>query len=594
MRIFDPVLKFSFLALVALTMPAQARHFNVGVPIVSPPWSTSDILRKSIEYLRWKLPEHTFSLEWTDVQSLETHLHEGKLDFAILPSGPLNPSGTSVGRILASIQSAYATNPDEGSACLILVRKGQIDSVNQFSQIGAVSPLSVSGYLACAQELKKIGISIDNIENNTTFYGDLGTRRILQALDKKVIDVAFIRAGYAEDMLRANGRAILKKFDVYRQKKDTLGLVHSSSLFPSPTLVSGQSVSSVDLHNVLYTLLSMPANGYGEKWTIPCANTSVNQLTKDLRIGPYEYLRHWTLSRIWNRYWPLVILFAGAIVLLLVHGIALEKLVQVRTRDLKDALIQQQKAQDLALSKSEELKRVENKFIATQLSMIFAHDISAPLSSLQNLSYGIRREIDNKLESCKDLTPEDLESLEEQITKFEYLLQKVTNIVNKVRTYAKGEKCETKCSIDKIFNSAVNEYVIKFRDRVLICNKTKTKKPYLIAADALEVELMISNLIKNAVEACLHVTNPCVECKFEHADNGCCIIISDNGPKLTEVEWENLNNRNRKTTKENGLGLGLAIVFSIVEKYDGKIQFDRLSSGGLSVTVFMGEKHCHE
>ena len=80
-----------FLAAIALVMPVQARHFEIGAPIVSPPWGTADLLRKSVEHLRWKLPAHTFTLKWTDVQSLESDLYEGKLDLAVLPSGPLNP-----------------------------------------------------------------------------------------------------------------------------------------------------------------------------------------------------------------------------------------------------------------------------------------------------------------------------------------------------------------------------------------------------------------------------------------------------------------------------------------------------------------------
>ena len=579
-----------FLAAIALVMPVQARHFEIGAPIVSPPWGTADLLRKSVEHLRWKLPAHTFTLKWTDVQSLESDLYEGKLDLAVLPSGPLNPSGTSVGRILASVQSAHAENPDECSACLILLRKGQsIDSVRA-PRIGANSPLSVSGYLACAQELMKTGASIETIEKSTTFFGDLGTHRILRALTQKSIDIAFIRAGYAEDTTRANGRKILERFDIYRPKKDSLELVHSSSLFPAPTLVSGKSVSSKDLHSILHALLSMPVNGYGERWTIPCSNTNVNQLTKDLRIGSYEYLRHWTVERIWKEYWPLVILFVCAIAGMFIYGRTLEKLVQVRTRDLKKALSEQQKAQDMALTKSDELKRVESRFVATQLSMIFAHDISAPLSTLQNLSHGMRREIDNKLESEKTPTPEDLESLDSQLIKLEGVLKKVTNIVDKVRTYARGESRSKSCRIDQIFDSVVKDYSLKLRGRVLIELENRNRTPFEIQADALEIELMISNLIKNAAEACQQVSEPVVKCAFETTEKGCNITVSDNGPQITEAQWTNLNSRSRKSTKTDGLGLGLGIVCSIVEKHNGSIRFERVTSGGLVVSVFLPEK----
>lgn len=62
-----------------------------------------------------------------------------------------------------------------------------------------------------------------------------------------------------------------------------------------------------------------------------------DDLFRTLRIGPYAYLREWTLARIWSEWKAAIIIVLISIAGLCVHGFVLEKLVGLRTRELKEA-----------------------------------------------------------------------------------------------------------------------------------------------------------------------------------------------------------------------------------------------------------------
>ena len=429
-----------------------------------------------------------------------------------------------------------------------------------------------------------MGIPVTLIESRTKFFGDLEARRILRSLGKGEIDAAFLRAGLAEDTERANGRRILDGFTVMRPKKDALRAVHSSEVFPAPTLISGTAIPSETQHRILTTLLTMPPDGYGAQWTIPAQSTAVNRLTRDLEIEPYEYLRHWTLSRIWKEYRAGVLLAAVILFSMLCHGWLLEKLVRTRTAQLRKALADQLAAEKLAALKSEELKRTERKAVVAQLSSIFAHEISSPLSALQNLVRGVRLSIDRRLESEKELESEDLEAVDDQLSDVESQIGKVSAIVSKVRNYARGVSLRKPFRLDKLL-SEVADLASKRSVHAVAVTVRNRAGAVAFTGDALEFELIILNLVKNAIEAAESVPSPAVLCTLSRNADEIVLEIADNGPALTEEAWSNLNSRNRTSSKSKGLGLGLGIVTALVEKYGGSLSFHRLDEGGTAARV---------
>lgn len=72
------IIPFSVLSIGAVQ--ANETIIKIGLPLVSPPWNTSQFLQQSIHYLSWKLPQYKFEAVWVSVDDIEKSFEEGKLN----------------------------------------------------------------------------------------------------------------------------------------------------------------------------------------------------------------------------------------------------------------------------------------------------------------------------------------------------------------------------------------------------------------------------------------------------------------------------------------------------------------------------------
>ncbi len=84
---------------------------------------------------------------------------------------------------------------------------------------------------------------------------------------------------------------------------------------------------------------------------------------------------------------------------------------------------------------------------------------------------------------------------------------------------------------------------------------------------------ILTNLIKNAVQACKEVDVPKVEVVLEQHQNHALIRVLDNGIGIPEAIKDRIFEP-KFTTKSSGMGLGLAIIKNIVESYQGTVHFE--------------------
>lgn len=171
--------------------------------------------------------------------------------------------------------------------------------------------------------------------------------------------------------------------------------------------------------------------------------------------------------------------------------------------------------------------------------------------------------------------------------KIRNLNQQSNAVVEHVRSYAKA-----KISRSPIDLSGVVTQTVESLRRARIADRPVTLQSFvppdiLLVADPLEIELILTNLVKNAAHACADVSNPevCVSLeRLTEGSQGARIVVSDNGPALTEEEIANLG-RLFETTKKDGLGLGISIVRRIAENYGGKLVYRARKPQGLTAEV---------
>jgi signal transduction histidine kinase len=108
----------------------------------------------------------------------------------------------------------------------------------------------------------------------------------------------------------------------------------------------------------------------------------------------------------------------------------------------------------------------------------------------------------------------------------------------------------------------------------------------LVVGDAVEFQQVVLNLALNALDACRSAAGPRVIISTDVRDHEVEVAVHDNGSGITADVRQHLF-QSFFTTKSTGLGLGLAIVQSIVERHDGRVCVDSNEHRGATFRVLV-------
>jgi two-component system sensor kinase FixL len=100
-----------------------------------------------------------------------------------------------------------------------------------------------------------------------------------------------------------------------------------------------------------------------------------------------------------------------------------------------------------------------------------------------------------------------------------------------------------------------------------------------VTGDPVELQQVVLNLILNALDASAATANPRVVISTVVSGEEVEVTVRDNGLGLTENVQRHLF-ESFFTTKPHGLGLGLPIVHSIVERHHGRVAAENAEQGG--------------
>ncbi len=103
-----------------------------------------------------------------------------------------------------------------------------------------------------------------------------------------------------------------------------------------------------------------------------------------------------------------------------------------------------------------------------------------------------------------------------------------------------------------------------------------------VDGDAVQLRQVFTNLLDNAV----HAASPAgtVRVRGARDGGGVSVAVEDSGPGVDDATARRLFEP-LITTKDRGIGLGLALVKRIVERHGGSVAYDRAAAGGARFTV---------
>ena len=189
-----------------------------------------------------------------------------------------------------------------------------------------------------------------------------------------------------------------------------------------------------------------------------------------------------------------------------------------------------------------------------------AHEIKNPLTPMRLSVQSFQRKFDPSDENIHQKVDEYSKTLIQQI-------DTMSSIASAFSNFAKmpAQKNEM-LNVVEIVNLSLdifNEDYIEF---------SSNKKKIIAKFDRTQLIRVVTNLIKNGIQAIPEGKSPKIVVKVQEENEQVEITVSDNGIGISEENKPKIFEP-KFTTKTSGMGLGLAMVKNIMETYNGNITF---------------------
>ena len=222
------------------------------------------------------------------------------------------------------------------------------------------------------------------------------------------------------------------------------------------------------------------------------------------------------------------------------------------------------------------LMRSERETAWREMARQVAHEIKNPLTPMKLNIQFLQMAWDEKNPEIDKKLRETTKSILEQI-------EILSNIASAFSDYAKlPNKNIEKLNLKELILNAINLYDNNENIRISFIEENEGN--YDINSDKNNLSIVFGNILKNAIQAIGKKEDGLIEINIKDFNNRFLIKIKDNGCGIGEEEKKKIFMPNF-TTKSSGMGVGLSIVYDILETLGGNITFE--SEIGVGTTFFV-------
>ena len=242
-------------------------------------------------------------------------------------------------------------------------------------------------------------------------------------------------------------------------------------------------------------------------------------------------------------------------------------------RDITDRL----EAEEKLARMEAQLAHVARLSAMGEMAAGIAHEVSQPLYAIGNLA----RATVNAIEAQEQPSLRDLRAWNEAI--FESA-ERANEIFTRMRTFARRESNDRSlCCVNEILRESVQLVAFEVRNLGAKIHQELPDPSIRALIDRIQIQQVLVNLLRNALEAMSEAESEVrdITIQLESNEESICVSVTDTGPGLSALDEAGVFEP-FSTTKENGLGLGLAISTSIIEGHGGQLWVESAKSGGAS------------
>jgi two-component system sensor kinase FixL len=240
-------------------------------------------------------------------------------------------------------------------------------------------------------------------------------------------------------------------------------------------------------------------------------------------------------------------------------------------------LTERQKTEGRLQELQSELIHISRLTAMGEMASTLAHELNQPLAAISNYLKGARRILDGPTQNASALVAEALDKASEQSLRAGQIISRLRNFV------ARGEAERKVESLSKLLEEASALALVGAKDQGVKVRFDLDTEYDLVFADKVQVQQVVLNLIRNAIEAMSDLpTRQLVISSTADGPSMVRVSVSDTGTGLSPDILPQLF-QPFMTTKKHGMGVGLSISKTIVEAHGGRLWAEANPGGG---TVF--------
>jgi two-component system sensor kinase FixL len=243
-------------------------------------------------------------------------------------------------------------------------------------------------------------------------------------------------------------------------------------------------------------------------------------------------------------------------------------------RDLTDQQITENRLKAL----QSEVAHMSRFTALGEMASTLAHEINQPLTAINNYLRGCQRLLDKAGDDSRDMLRDALGRASDQALRAGQIIRRLREFV------ARGDTERQIENLPKLIEDASTLALIGAKEGGVAVSFRLDPKADLVVADRIQIQQVLVNLIRNAIDVLMEWSGP-REIEIEtvaKADATAQISVSDSGSGLAPEVAAQLF-QPFVTTKQKGMGLGLSISRTIIEAHGGKIWVEPRPGSG---TIF--------
>ena len=471
----------------------------------------------------------------------------------------------------------------------------------QQRKIAAVDAEAFGGYLLVAHLLQQNGVPSNRYQ--TQFVG-YPIERTLHALASGSVDAAIAPLCLMEEMAR-QGKISEKQYRLIHPVATASSCQSSTPIYPNWTLAATEQAPAALIQQINQNLFGTSQSeqallGIGQRWLPPESSSDAERILYDMNRHPAQkqlgaHMVDWVKA---HRLW-----MAAIVLIILISTVNYAWMSWLAWRRRQKITLQNQLIRDY----DRQLRQSERFAVIGEMSGSIAHEINQPLATIQNYAQGLlirsqsnqriqddigldKDAVNNLTALAKSLT--DKQATETALQQIVNETERVAAVISNIRRWAgRSQPDEVRVDIATTYEQCI----------LLLGEKASAMSFWLVSdyqslqLPSLVLDQLLINSMVNAEQQ--GATQIMLRCQAEDYNGKSYIVLhmtDDAGgfdeaqlldhkqlvgnKQLVERQSQQRlpNHYATKSTKENGLGLGLMICQRLCESLGGMMQLSNI------------------